>query len=210
MREVQRNGYRDRDWDTRAGRIALEIPKLRKGSYFASFLEPRRTAGKALVAVIQEAYVHAVSTRAVDDLVKAMGAGGMSKSQVSRLCAEIDERVNAFLARPLEGRGPISGWMRLTSALLHHPAGHYRSRRRRRARPRRSKSALCKRTSLTMHLEEQDRRRSQAFLDAQLHLDRMLMVVRDGRSNPGFDRILKHCSAASPRRPFAASETQCG
>lgn len=103
MREVQRNGYRERDWDTRAGRIALEIPKLRRGSCFPSFLEPRRTAEKALVAVIQEAYVHGVSTRSVDDLVKAMGAGGMSKSQVSRLCAEIDERVNAFLTRPLEG-----------------------------------------------------------------------------------------------------------
>ncbi|WP_210879362.1 IS256 family transposase [Roseovarius autotrophicus] len=107
MREVQRNGYRDRDWDTRAGRIALEIPKLRKSSYFPSFLEPRRTAETALVAVIQEAYVHGVSTRSVDDLVKAMGgAGGMSKSQVSRLCAEIDERVNAFLSRPLEGAWP--------------------------------------------------------------------------------------------------------
>jgi transposase-like protein len=73
MREMQRNGYLDRDWDTRAGRIALEIPKLRRGSsYFPSFLEPRRTAEKALVAVIQEAYVHGVSTRSVDDLVKAM------------------------------------------------------------------------------------------------------------------------------------------
>ena len=106
LREVQRNGYRERDWDTRAGRIALEIPKLRKGSYFPSFLEPRRTAEKALVAVIQESYVHGVSTRSVDDLVKAMGAGGMSKSQVSRLCAEIDERVNAFLSRPLERGWP--------------------------------------------------------------------------------------------------------
>ena len=106
LREVQRNGYRDRDWDTRAGRIPLEIPKLRKGSYLPSFLEPRRTAEKALVAVIQEAYVQGISTRSVDDLVKAMGAGGMSKSQVSRLCAEIDERVNAFLSRPLEGAWP--------------------------------------------------------------------------------------------------------
>jgi len=106
MRDVQRNGYRDRDWDTRAGRIALEIPKLRKGSYFPSFPEPRRTAEKALMAVIQEAYVHGVSMRAVDDLVKVMGAGGMSKSQASRLCAEIDERVNAFLTRPLEGAWP--------------------------------------------------------------------------------------------------------
>ena len=106
MREAQRNGYREREWDTRAGRIALEIPKLRKGSYFPSFLEPRRTAEKALVAVIQEAYVHGISTRSVDDLVKAMGAGGMSKSQVSRLCMEIDERVDAFLSRPLEGAWP--------------------------------------------------------------------------------------------------------
>ena len=106
MREAQRNGYRERDWDTRAGRIALEIPKLRKGSYFPSFLEPRRTAEKALVAVIQEAYVHGISTRSVDDLVKAMGAGGLSKSQVSRLCMEIDERVGTFLARPLEGAWP--------------------------------------------------------------------------------------------------------
>ena len=72
-RQVQRNGYRERDWETRAGRIGLEIPRLRKGSYFPSFLEPRRTAEKALTAVIQEAYVHGVSTRAVDDLVKAMG-----------------------------------------------------------------------------------------------------------------------------------------
>ncbi len=106
LREAQRNGYRERDWDTRAGRIALGIPKLRKGSYLPSFLEPRRTAEKALVAVIQEAYIYGISTRSVDDLVKAMGAGVMSKSQVSRLCAEIDERVNAFLARPLEGAWP--------------------------------------------------------------------------------------------------------
>jgi transposase-like protein len=106
LRETHRNGYRERDWDTRAGRIQLAIPRLRKGSYFPSFLEPRRTAERALVAVIQEAYVQGVSTRAVDDLVKAMGAGGMSKSQVSRLCAEIDTRVNAFLGRPLEGAWP--------------------------------------------------------------------------------------------------------
>jgi transposase-like protein len=84
LREAYRNGYRERDWDTRAGRIELAIPRLRKGSYFPSFLEPRRTAEKALMAVVQEAYVHGISTRAVDDLVKALGAGGMSKSQVSR------------------------------------------------------------------------------------------------------------------------------
>ncbi|VWX54585.1 hypothetical protein NOVOSPHI9U_670001 [Novosphingobium sp. 9U] len=101
-----RNGYRERAWDTRAGRIELATAELRKGSYFPSFLEPRRTAEKALVAVIQEAYIQGVSTRSVDDLVKAMGAAGISKSQVSRLITEIDERVNAFLNRPIEGEWP--------------------------------------------------------------------------------------------------------
>jgi putative transposase len=101
-----RNGYRERLWETRAGSVDLKIPKLRKGSYFPGFLEPRRTAEKALAAVIQEAYIQGVSTRSVDELVKAMGMSGISKSQVSRLCAEIDERVNAFLSRPIEGDWP--------------------------------------------------------------------------------------------------------
>ena len=104
-RLTQRNGYRPRAWDTRVGTLGLRIPKLREGSYFPSLLEPRRRSERALLSVVQQAYVEGVSTRRVDDLVKALGCDGISKSQVSRICQELDVVVEAFLGRPLDG-GP--------------------------------------------------------------------------------------------------------
>mgnify|MGYP006274142011 CR=1 FL=1 len=105
-RTTYRNGHRDRTLETRLGSLDLKIPKLRQGSYFPGFLEPRKTAERALVAVIQEAWIQGVSTRKVDDLVQAMGMSGISKSQVSALCQDIDGRVNSFLERPITGEWP--------------------------------------------------------------------------------------------------------
>src|SRR5215207_6897169 len=105
-RTTHRNGYRSRDWDTRVGSIELAIPRLRQGSYFPSFLEPRRRAEQALVAVVQEAYVNGVSTRKVDRLVEQMGLHQLSKDQVSRLFRGLDEQVRVFRERPLEGAYP--------------------------------------------------------------------------------------------------------
>ena len=105
-RTGQRNGYREREWDTRVGTIALQVPRVRDGSFFPVLLDPRKRAERALVAVVQEAYVQGVSTRRVDDLVQALGMQGISKSQVSRLCAELDTEVEQFRSRRLEGRYP--------------------------------------------------------------------------------------------------------
>ncbi|MCC7024341.1 MAG: IS256 family transposase [Thermomicrobiales bacterium] len=104
-RLTQRNGYRPRRWDTRAGEIELQIPKLRRGSYFPSFLEPRKRSEQALLNVVQQAYVCGVSTRRVDQLVESLGLR-ISKSEVSRISAGLDEQVEAFRTRPLDGRYP--------------------------------------------------------------------------------------------------------
>jgi putative transposase len=102
-RSGQRNGYRERQWDTRVGTIDLKVPRVRDGRYFPSLLEPRKRAERALAAVVQEAYVQGVSTRRVDDLMQALGLDGISKSQVSRICQELDTEVARFRARPLAG-----------------------------------------------------------------------------------------------------------
>ena len=112
-RQTYRNGYRRRTWDTRVGTIELAIPKLRAGSYFPSLLEPRRWAERALLAVVQEAYVHGVSTRKVDDLLRALGLDGMSKSEVSRVCAEFYTRSRRF------GRGPWRVSPRMCGSTRH-------------------------------------------------------------------------------------------
>ena len=106
LRTNQRNGYRERPWDTRVGSILLDVPKLRSGTYFPSLLEPRRRAEKALLAVIQQAYIEGVSTRKVDDLLQSLGLTGIDKSQVSRVCKALDEVVEQFRNRPLEGTYP--------------------------------------------------------------------------------------------------------
>ena len=105
-RQSYRNGYRERVWDTRAGTVPLRIPRIRMGSYFPSLLEPRRRAERALLAVVQEAYVLGVSTRKMEKLVQALGMEGISKSEVSRICGELDEEVNQWRQRPLEGEYP--------------------------------------------------------------------------------------------------------
>ena len=121
-RVTHRNGYRERLWKTRVGEITLAIPRLRSGSYFPSFLEPRTRSEKALVAVIQEAYVNGVSTRKVDRLVTQLGLAGMSRSAVSRLCAGLDEQVRLFRERPLEGSYPYL-WLDARVEKVREPGG---------------------------------------------------------------------------------------
>lgn len=105
-RSGHRNGYRERSWDTRVGTVELKVPRVRDSGYFPSLLEPRRRAERALSAVVQEAYIHGVSTRKVDELVRALGMSGISKSRVSELCEQLDEEVARFRHRPLEGPYP--------------------------------------------------------------------------------------------------------
>jgi transposase-like protein len=121
-RTAHRNGYRERTWQTRAGEVELAIPRLRSGSYFPSFLEPRSRSEKALVAVIQEAYVNGVSTRKVDRLVTQLGLSGISKSAVSRLCSGLDEQVRCFRERPLEGAYPYL-WLDAKVERVREPGG---------------------------------------------------------------------------------------
>jgi putative transposase len=121
-RLTHRNGYRPRAWDTRVGELELAIPRLRTGSYFPSFLEPRRRAEQALVAVVQEAYVNGVSTRKVDRLVAQLGLQGMSKDQVSRLCRGLDTQVRVFRERPLEGAYPYL-WLDAKIERVREPGG---------------------------------------------------------------------------------------
>ena len=121
-RTTHRNGYRERSWQTRAGEITLAIPRLRSGSYFPSFLEPRSRSERALVAVVQEAYVNGVSTRKVERLVTQLGLAGMSRSAVSRLCSGLDEQVRFFRERPLEGRYPYL-WLDAKVERVREPGG---------------------------------------------------------------------------------------
>ncbi len=121
-RQTQRNGYRPRRWDTRVGELELAIPKLRTGSYFPSFLEPRRRAEQALVAVVQEAYVNGISTRKVDRLVEQLGLRGMTKDTVSRLCRGLDEQVTVFRERPLADAYPYL-WLDAKVERVREPGG---------------------------------------------------------------------------------------
>ena len=126
QRVNRRNGYRERSIETRIGKLDLKIPNLRSGSYYPSFLEPRKSSERALVAVVQEAYVKGISTRKVDDLVQAIGMSGISKSQVSRLCQDIDKRVTRLLERPVLGEWPYL-WLDATY-LKSREDGHVVSR----------------------------------------------------------------------------------
>jgi transposase-like protein len=126
-RVTHRNGYRPRLWETRVGELELAIPRKRDGSsYFPSFLEPRRPCEQAIVACVMEAYVNGVSTRKVDRLVEQLGIHGMSKDRVSALCQELDERVDAFRDRPLEGEYPYL-WLD-AKQLKIRDRGHVRSK----------------------------------------------------------------------------------
>ncbi|OWY61347.1 IS256 family transposase, partial [cyanobacterium TDX16] len=124
-RSTQRNGYRERRWDTRAGTLDLFIPKIRAGSYFPSFLEPRTRSEQALVSVVMESYVNGVSTRKVERVVEQLGIANLSKSAVSRMCAALDAQVVAFRERPLDGAYPYL-WLDAKVEKVRDPDGRVR------------------------------------------------------------------------------------
>jgi hypothetical protein len=144
-RITHRNGYRARDWDTRVGTIELDVPRVREGSYLPSFLEPRRRAERALAAVVAQCYVEGVSTRRVEDIAQAMGITSLSKSQVSRICGELDELVAAWRNRPLDAGPYVFVWLDALNLKVRQgprgrPGGQHRragGHRRQRHRPSR-------------------------------------------------------------------------
>jgi putative transposase len=197
-RATHRNGYRPRRWDTRAGEIELQIPKIRQGSYFPSFLQPRKRSEQALVSVVQQAYVCGVSTRRVDQLVESLGLR-ISKSEVSRIAGLLDEQVAAFRERPLEGRYPYlfvdakiekvrdGGRVQRKCVVIAHAGGCPRFRRTLNGGPPGLVRSRC----------ERDRRQQVREDRRNRHEDR---TCSEGRHDPGGGREAAACADSRSAR----------